>query len=665
MTFTEIVAEVAAILNLTSTEALTRIGQKVNDRHRRVTSTIGLVTTRRTTITGTAVIGVSEIVFDSAERLINVVDRLTTRHRVLDEVSVEELRARAVPTRTTPSCYAILSTTAGSVTILVDCVPTTAFSLYADAFVNLSTLSGSQEPVFAESFHDILVYGVLADEYRKLMKRDLARDSETMYERRVSDLRMFLASSSYKDFYQGKTKNVSTSFGASGSSGGTPASLFPDSFFGAHDISAGGVGANDFFVRNTSPGTINYASVRVGNDTGGMGGLYAWSSAFAAVGQHATDGLELSGIGVGGLTLSADNAGGVIRFYTGSPAVFRGQFDASGGWLTAFAESNTNFVAAASITSNQNNYNPTGLSTARSILVSSDASRDVTGLVAQASGRVITLINIGVPNLVLKHLSASSSAANRFTCPDAKDFVLKNFSSVTLKYVTNVWYVQETSAFPDNNFGDHNVTSGGTGVNRIVVTNTTAGVANYASVQLANDSGGMGGLYGWSSTFTPIGAHAANGIELASVFSGGLSLSAEHSGGVINLHTGSSSLRRAQVAADGTWTIGYAETKTGFVTPSQITSNQNNYSPTSLSIARTLLLSSDASRDLTGMAAQENGRIIRLINVGAQNIVLKHASGSSTATNQFACPGAGDFTLNTKDSVEIQYVTNLWYVLGF
>jgi hypothetical protein len=35
-------------------------------------------------------------------------------------------------------------------------------------------VSGSQEPAFPESFRDILIEGVLADEYRKLEKATLA-----------------------------------------------------------------------------------------------------------------------------------------------------------------------------------------------------------------------------------------------------------------------------------------------------------------------------------------------------------------------------------------------------------------------------------------------------------------------------------------------------------
>lgn len=74
---------------------------------------------------------------------------------------------------------------------------------------------------------------------------------------------------------------------------------------------------------------------------------------------------------------------------------------------------------------------------------------------------------------------------------------------------------------------------------------------------------------------------------------------------------------------------------TGDVSPAQLTGNQNNYNPTSLATASVLRLDSDASRTITGLAGGADGRIITLLNVGANNIVLANASGSSTAANQF------------------------------
>src|SRR5882672_11462922 len=76
---------------------------------------------------------------------------------------------------------------------------------------------------------------------------------------------------------------------------------------------------------------------------------------------------------------------------------------------------------------------------------------------------------------------------------------------------------------------------------------------------------------------------------------------------------------------------------TGIITPPQITANQNDYSPTGIGTANVLRLSSDATRDITGINANTNtsGRILILLNVGANNIDLRHENASSSAANRF------------------------------
>lgn len=87
------------------------------------------------------------------------------------------------------------------------------------------------------------------------------------------------------------------------------------------------------------------------------------------------------------------------------------------------------------------------------------------------------------------------------------------------------------------------------------------------------------------------------------------------------------------------------------LSPAQITADQNNYSPTGISSASMLRLSSDAARNITGLASSTAGRVIVVHNVGANNIVLVDESTSSTAANRFALP-SGNLTL-TPDSVTV------------
>jgi hypothetical protein len=101
------------------------------------------------------------------------------------------------------------------------------------------------------------------------------------------------------------------------------------------------------------------------------------------------------------------------------------------------------------------------------------------------------------------------------------------------------------------------------------------------------------------------------------------------------------------------------------IAPTQITSNQDNYNPTGFSTAAVLLLTSDASRDITGFASPTTGRWIRVYNNGAQNIVLKHET-TSTAANRIVGVGAADTTLTPKTSADLWYSPSVtrWLIMG-
>lgn len=102
------------------------------------------------------------------------------------------------------------------------------------------------------------------------------------------------------------------------------------------------------------------------------------------------------------------------------------------------------------------------------------------------------------------------------------------------------------------------------------------------------------------------------------------------------------------------------------LSPSQITSNQNNYNPTNLATAIVMRLSTDASRDITGLAGGADARKIRLHNIGSFNIVLKHESGSSTAANRFVLVDATDLTVKPNQVVLLDYdaTTARWRVIS-
>jgi hypothetical protein len=89
------------------------------------------------------------------------------------------------------------------------------------------------------------------------------------------------------------------------------------------------------------------------------------------------------------------------------------------------------------------------------------------------------------------------------------------------------------------------------------------------------------------------------------------------------------------------------------ISPAQLTANTNDWGPTDLYRAKVVRVSTDASRNLTGIVAQSPGRLVVLVNVGSNDLVLKDADTNSSAANRFALNG--DVTLGADHSVLLVY----------
>lgn len=87
-------------------------------------------------------------------------------------------------------------------------------------------------------------------------------------------------------------------------------------------------------------------------------------------------------------------------------------------------------------------------------------------------------------------------------------------------------------------------------------------------------------------------------------------------------------------------------------TPAQLAAQADNYAPGDYAVLR---MSSDASRTITGISGGKKGRVLSILNVGAQSIVLAHQSASSLAANRIISPTAANITLGANDSAELYY----------
>lgn len=100
----------------------------------------------------------------------------------------------------------------------------------------------------------------------------------------------------------------------------------------------------------------------------------------------------------------------------------------------------------------------------------------------------------------------------------------------------------------------------------------------------------------------------------------------------------------------------------GSSSPSQITANQNNYNPATFAYLQRW--NSDAARDITGLslAGNQDGSTFVVINVGSNNITLKHQDTNSTEANRFLCSTGADIVLAASQSAELIYdaTTQRW-----
>jgi hypothetical protein len=105
--------------------------------------------------------------------------------------------------------------------------------------------------------------------------------------------------------------------------------------FGGHSFAAAGTGNNSLTLQNTSAGTSNEAALLVANDTNKSLRFDSFSSTWISGGDTFTNGQRIVASGAGGLSISASDAAGVIRFYTAG--TLRWGINAAGDLTTGIA----------------------------------------------------------------------------------------------------------------------------------------------------------------------------------------------------------------------------------------------------------------------------------------------------------------------------------------
>lgn len=96
-------------------------------------------------------------------------------------------------------------------------------------------------------------------------------------------------------------------------------------------------------------------------------------------------------------------------------------------------------------------------------------------------------------------------------------------------------------------------------------------------------------------------------------------------------------------------------TLVGAITPTALSGDVNNYNPPGLSTALTLRIDGGAAdRNVTGLTAGVDGRIVEILNIGATNsLILADQSASSTAANRFLF--GANVTVGPNKAVVLRY----------
>ena len=339
----------------------------------------------------------------------------------------------------------------------------------------------------------------------------------------------------------------------------------------------------------------------------------------------------------------------------------------------------TGDISTTSIGASQNAYNPTGLSTASTLRLTSSGTFNITGLSGGADGRLIIIHNIGSNSIVLIDESASSSAANRFAL----------IGDITLNADSVGIFQYDSTSSRWRSIGNTGVTAGAGGITSLnALTGATQTFATgTAGTDFAISSAGT------THTFNiPDAAAGVRGlVSIASqTFEGTKDIAAASTAPTISLNPASSGIIGLAISSSLAWgdsasailgTRDIILKRAGFGvlsvekntseggtlrfipnTGAQITVDKNNYDGESGGAAGRAYIqrwSSDASRNVTGYLPQAltgiDGEEHIVVNVGSFDIVLVNESASSTAANRFHNSTGANITLSADQAAYMFY----------
>lgn len=117
---------------------------------------------------------------------------------------------------------------------------------------------------------------------------------------------------------------------------------------------------------------------------------------------------------------------------------------------------------------------------------------------------------------------------------------------------------------------------------------------------------------------------------------------------------------------DGTINLSGQVKLSGSITPPVLTADVNDYNPTGLATAATILLATDLGGEwkITGIAGGTVGRVVLFHNIGAGAYKFSLNDSASSSANRITGTGSGIIRVEADECVALQHDGSKWRVLG-
>ncbi|HMJ86914.1 MAG TPA: hypothetical protein VK504_27235 [Vicinamibacterales bacterium] len=214
MTFLELQDRIMDRLNLSTDEARARIKNFINERVRNIQTSCNMARVRRGTITITTTNGVETLpaLVDDDDPDLVIIKPLTAKIPLspggfppLSEITLDAIRRSPEASPARPHTYAVTGFGASGCALRLYPTPDDAYEILIDGLLlGVDLVDDDDVPAMPEDFHDAILFGALADEYDHFDKAPLAAKQEKKFEKRVGELRYFIAKSTYLERVQGR-----------------------------------------------------------------------------------------------------------------------------------------------------------------------------------------------------------------------------------------------------------------------------------------------------------------------------------------------------------------------------------------------------------------------------------------------------------------------------